>query len=123
MEDTMLLYVLLFPTILNTLILLVMAVVLYRLLVVAGDLSKRFGSFLDRGEEELFSTTSSIRQAATQAANLMEKVTQVIDRYMFAFSMKHQAPFAGQKFNSVFSGLNIGYNVFKFIMRLFKKDD
>ncbi len=118
----MLIYVLLFPTILNTILLIVMAVVLYRLLGVADQLSARLGRFMERGEEELFATTSSVRHVATQAGNLLEKIVEVVDKYMFALAMR-QSPKGAQRTSSVISGLTVGFNILKFLMQYFKKDE
>ncbi len=118
----MLFYVLLFPTILNTILLIVMAVVLYKLLGVADQLSARLGRFVERGEEELFATSNSVRHAATQAGNLMEKIVEVVDKYMFALAMR-QSPKGSQRASSVISGLTVGFNILKFLMQYFKKDE
>lgn len=121
MEGNMLYYVLVFPTILNTILLIVMAFVLYKLLAVAGDLSFKAARFMERGEEEIFATNRSVREAADQAAGLLEKITQVIDKYAFAKSFNNGEA-GSPKVAKILSGITIGFNVFKFLSSIFKKN-
>ncbi len=120
MEGNMLYYVLIFPTILNTILLIIMAFVMYKLLVVAGDLSFKAGRFMEKGEEELFATNRSVRETANQAAGLLEKITQVIDKYAFAQSLD-RGEVGSKKIAQIVSGVTIGFNVFKVLSGLLKK--
>ena len=121
MEGNMLYYVLVFPTILNTILLIVMAFVLYKLLVVVGDISFKAAKLMEKSEEEIFATNRSIREAADQAAGLMGKVTQVIDKYAFANSL-NRGEAGSPKVAQIVSGLTIGFNIFKFLTGIFKKN-
>lgn len=114
-------YILIFPTVLNTILLIVMAFVLYKLLVLAGDLSYKMGKFMDRGEEEIFSTASAFRHLANQGGDLLEKFTQLMDRYMIAYTIKQSPAADGQRWSKLMSGLSIGYNIFNYIMQMVKK--
>ena len=118
------LYILLFPTFLNTILLIVMAVVLYRLLVIAGDLSVKMSKFAERSEEEMFATSSAIRHAANQAGNLLEKIVEVVDKYAFAHALRQQPPRGGSggKTPSIITGINIGITIFRFLSQFFKKE-
>ncbi|NLI69660.1 MAG: hypothetical protein GX364_02170 [Firmicutes bacterium] len=119
--DNMWIYVLFFPTILNTILLLIMVVALYKLVSAMGNLTSKLESFLVRSEEELFTTAGAFRELATQGANLLQMVMQIADSFFYTYSMR-QSPFVGQKLPQILSGLSVGWDLFNFIKRLFKRD-
>jgi len=96
-----------------------MAVVLYRLLVIAGDLSFRVGKIAERSEEEIFATSSAVRHAANQAGNLMEKIVDVVDKYMYAQVAKQPAG-GSPKTSQLMTGLTVGLSIFRFLTQMFK---
>lgn len=119
--DNMLIYALFFPTILNTILLIMMVVALYKLITAMGDLTSKLNNFLVRSEEELFTTAGAFRELASQGANLLQKITQITDSFFYTYSMK-QSPFMGQRLPQILSGLNMGWGLVNFLKRFFKKN-
>ena len=74
MISPVLVYVLLFPTILNTILLAFMAIIFCQMLKLAADLSYKTGLFMEYGEKEVHSTAATFRQVALQLGNLIDKL-------------------------------------------------
>lgn len=124
MNDTVTLYVLLFPTIFNSAILLALAVVLYRMLLIISDFTKRFDVFMDQGQKELFSTAETVRKTTSTVNSILEKVNLMMERHLFLSSMKShstQSTQSSTKFSQIMSGVEVGVGIFNLLRNLFSK--
>ncbi len=124
MEDTILLYVLLFPTFLNTLLLIALVVILYRTATIIGNLANKIDFFLERGKEEIFSTSAAIRNAATQGGRLLEKTVAFMDQYLLIHSFRQ--PFGGgggrkSTISQLTKGVGLGISVYRMLAQFLQR--
>ncbi len=128
MDETLTLYVLLFPTVFNSVILLVLAVILYKMLLATGDLTKRLDVFLDHGQKELFETTKTVRQTTSIFNKILDNVNTIIERQMIISNYKQQhqqqqqqQSAADAKLSQFMSMIEIGMGIFNVIRNLLSK--
>ncbi len=120
MEDSILLYVLLFPTFLNTLLLIALVVILYRTSTIIANLSVKIETFLERGKEEIFSTTEAIRNAAQHGGRFLEKAADLADKAVSAYSLK-QPLTTNPRLSRLAKGIGVGFNIYKIVSNFLKQ--
>jgi len=118
MEETILLYVLVATTSLNTLLLLILVIGFVKLSLIANKLVNRVENFMDRGERELMTTVEIARRFLDQGSNFLGKASQAIERYLLVSNLSRIA--SSPKKPNIMTWIGIGYGVVQTLRRFLK---
>ncbi len=109
-EQTTLLYVMAIATIVNTVLLIILAIALIRLALVTKKVMSKVETLLDYAQKEILSTMAVARKAIQQVGSFLEKVAPAVQRYMTMAALRK---FVSPRLSRVLSGVGFGYGLFQ----------
>ncbi len=119
MDDKVLLYSLLFTSIFNLIVLLVLAVAAVRLGSVIAKLASRVSDFLEKGEKEVQSVGSVMRSTFSNSDQFINAAVKLSERYMIYKTINHMAP-SRMKSSKLMTVFGVGVGLYQVFSRLNK---
>jgi hypothetical protein len=121
MDESTLLYGLLIATIINTVLLLFLAVALIRLAFTLNSLMQRVEGFIELGQREIINTMAVARGALSRGGEFMGKAAMLVERYVVFSSMKRLSS-SSPRLAKIISGVSLGYGIAQPLMKAWQKN-
>ncbi len=121
MDESTLLYGLLIATTINTILLLFLVAVLFRLSLTLNSLMQRVEGFIELGQREIINTMAVARGALRQGGEFMGKAALLVERYVVLSSMKRLSS-TSPRLANIISGVSLGYGVAQPLMKAWQKN-
>jgi len=121
MDERTLLYGLLIATTINTVLLLVLAAVLIRLLLTLNGLMHKLESFMELGQRELLKTLEVARVALSQGGEFLGKGARVLERYLLLSTMNRFA--SSPRLGKIITAISFGYGIMEPLRKHLQKKD
>ncbi len=115
MDERTLLLGLLFTSIFNTILLVVVSVVLLRFLSTMARLGRRAESLMEQVEREVLSTLTAARNTINVVGFALSKGTRLVERYLILQAWRQVA--TGNRWSRLIAGIGVGYGIAKTLLQ------